>query len=746
MLFRLPYLALLTGALFAFTLSSVDARAEDARQVIVVRVADDTNARIHYAVGDPVALLEIDRPPEGVEATLRQQIGPWCSKIERRGIYGHTITFALFLRDATVEPKLGWGKKPRALRIQFTPQSSAARPKPTEVIGRVAGLGASNIHGYLLPPPPARHPCKKPIDEVQCAHFKRAVEAAQFLAEGKPVDTFERWAFRFRFEAPWTLNLPAYAYTGIVVARLLVHRDMAPEAEAFLSSSDVFAVERLAPYSALILAGIYERTDRHDEAEALLSAIMRDTSDSQLRGHATLALLELQIHAGRFIEAAQLAERLTESNAGDGDTATKSWMLSGEVKIAMGDFEDAEKRFRTAMKKVKDPQLEADIHLRLGDLTLQNRRPHSATQRQYQRARAGDACTKERLELRRLLRNGPRAKHATLEGRVAEIAEHGGCPAVRYEASYALAFVYSALGDDAKALQVLAAARDEKNDTVQAWAVDTAYLEATREIAHRWIERLSRAHEWPTIIELMEGPVGEVRAALDAPTLVQISRAHREMNVDGGYWADLLVHLKRGLDEEDEREVLIELIESYLVAEDTFRADVSIGYFLEQHSDSVDAWRGRHLAAARALLDDRASVALAHLDAVESVTPPGDPMQAGRALRTRALLIAGRFSDAAKSLLAWLDGSPTPTRGVGALTVDVASACLRECSSEEMAQLLKRIETFDGGALLTDRIRVLAKQRGLELGKATAQEGDESVWKRYGEVIAASESLEEIKE
>lgn len=741
----LRHLALF-GAALTLTVSVNEARAANARQVIVVQVGETTNARVIHSPGDPVALLEIDFPPPNVEQALAQQLGEWCAKIERRSIYGHTTTFALFLRDATIVPEVGWSKKPRALRLLFTPLDGPPRPDATEVIGRVAGLGASSIHGYLLPPPPTRHPCTKSGNETQCADFKRAVEAASFLSEGKPVETFERWAFRFRFEEEWTHQLPAYTYTGIVVARLLVNRELAPEAEAFLRAHEVFAVDRLAPYSAMILAGIYAKTDRHDDAVALLTALVRDTADRELRGHATLALLEMQIHAGRFVEAAQLAERLTEKTAGDGDIAAKSWMLAGEVKIAVGDFEGAEARFRTAMKTVRNPQLEADIHLRLGDLTIQNRRPRSATKRQYKRAREGDPCTVARVELRQLLLTGPRAKYATLEERVAQLAEHGECPAVRFEAKYALAYVQSAVGDDRAALDTLVEARKEKNDLVQAWAVDTAYLSATREIVGRWIERLSRADEWPAIIELLAGPIGEVRSMLSAPTLVQISRAHREMNVDGGYWEDLLVHLKRGLDEEEEREVLIELIESYLVAEDTFRADVSIGYFLEQHSDSVDAWRGRHLAAARALLDGRAEVALAHLDAVDSVTPPGDPMQAGLALRTRALLVANRIPDAATMLIAWLDGTPTPTRGVGALTVDVASVCLRECNDTDVARLLKRIEAFEGGALLTDRILVLAKQRGVELGKAPAQEGEVTVWKRYGDVVAASEDLEEIKE
>jgi tetratricopeptide (TPR) repeat protein len=722
------------------------AQAADPRQVIVVKVSPETDARIIHRAGDPVALLEIDHAPDNIVEVLTHQLGDWCSKIERRGIYGHTVTFALFLRDASVFPTVGWGKKPRSLRLQFTPRPKAMRPKATEVVGRMAGFGSSVEHRYLLPPKPRRHPCKKPVFEDHCAHYKRALEAAQFLEEGKPVDTFERWAFRFRFEKPWTRNLPAYAYTGIVVARLLVHRDLAPEAEAFLRSDPVFAVERHIPYTALILAGIYEKTDRRDEAVEILTEMMKTTKERELRGHATLALLELQIHGRRFVEAAQLAEELTADRAGDGDVAAKSWMLSGEVKIAMGAFDAAETCFRNAMKTVRDRQLEADIHLRLGDLALQNHRARSVARRQYERASKGDECTVKRVELRRMLRFGPFAKYATLEDRVAQLVEFGACPAVRFEATYALAFVHSALGNDLEALQTLIAAKEMKSDFVQAWAVDVAYLSATQQVVGRWIERLARAEAWPEIIGLMEGPVGEVRGSLDAPTLVAISRAHRMMNVDGGFWDDLLVQLRRGLDEEVEREALIELIESYLVAEDTFRADVAIGYFIEQHDDSIDGWRGRHLAARRALLGQRADVALAHLDAVESLTPPGDPLQEAKALRTRALLGAGRTSDAASSLLAWLDGTPTPTQGVGALTVDVTSACLRECNDEQVAQLLKRINTFEDGALVTDRIRVLAKQRGVELRDKAAQEGKGSVWKRYGEVIAASEDLEEIKE
>ena len=63
-------------------------------------------------------------------------------------------------------------------------------------------------------------------------------------------------------------------------------------------------------------------------------------------------------------------------------------------------------------------------------------------------------------------------------------------------------------------------------------------------------------------------------------------------------------------------------------------------------------------------------------------------------------------------------------------------------------EVINRIQNLRKQAdfAVTDRIRVLAEQRGVQLGSGDAKEGEGSVWKRYGEVIAASDGLEEIKE
>lgn len=732
------------NALFALVCSSSDADAANARQVIVVRATPETKAQLVHEPGDTIALLVVEHPPPKIAQILGSQLGEWCTKVERRNITNDTHTFALALRDETTVPEIAWGKRPRALRIRFTPKKKSTRPDPADVIGHVPGLQASTVGGLPLPPLPERHPCQVPVDAKSCAHFRRAIEAAQFLDEGRSVDTFERWAFQFHGGPQWTNHLPAYAYVALIVSRVLVQRDLVPEAELVLTKRDALRIPAIAPYAALTLAAVYDRSSRPKEAETLLSTLIDKVVDPKLRSRATLELLSTYIHIERFDDAAALAARLTETNSETGDVAAEALLLSAEVRMAVQDLEGARELFRRAAKSVADPNLAATIHLRLGDLVLRTNGKNAVIRRHYERAERGAPCTQERLALRRLLRHGPTAPRVTLASHVEAIAREGGCVAVRVEATYADAFLRSLAGDDDAAIGLLERARAANlRDRGETWAVDAAYLSAIRTLTEIWVGRLVRSEDWPGVVELFETRLAPMRAVLNAETLVALSRAHRALGIDVGLFTELLVALRSGLPKKIERDVLLELSESFLVAEDEFRADVSTAYYLEKHEDDPDVWKGRHLAARVALRQQQPDLALAHLDAAAARTPRGDALQESRYLRVRALTAKKDPTAAASTLLEWLDGTPTPSDVAGALAVGVTSDCLRDCSVEIVAQLLKRIESFEGGALLSERMQVLAKQRGIELKGSEAQEGErEGVWKRLDDALATSNEAE----
>lgn len=732
-------LSVITTALIATTVVSSTVEATEPRQVIIARVGESTSASLVHDRGDDVALLRVENAPADLAEILEKQSGEWCTRIERRTLIGNVQTFALYLVDSKVIPTVDLTARTRTLRLKFTTRRYPFPPRPVDALGRISGLGTSELTGVAIPPAPTRTPCGRGKNAVHCAHFGRAKKIADLLTDGRDLDVHERWAFRFLEEKPWRFEMPAYAYTSLVAARVLVARGLFPEAERMLTGRDVLRTETWAPYSALARADAQHGLGNGEESERILSALLSTVDDPAIRTHAMLAALRTSAEARRYVDAAARVEVLPEARTQNGDPTARAWLLAAEVALALGDSEAAYARLQNARREAKDKALLAAIHLRLGDASLGPAGSPALVSKHYRRASRGRGCTRERVALRRMVRRGTRGPDDELVRDLGLMSRRGGCFAVRTEAAYALAFVHSALGNDDEAIRTILALRDPQSRGLsEAWALEAAVDDALRQLIDKYITRTWRAADWARAVSLLEGPLSVHRAELSPQTMIMLSEAHRALDVDGGLADDLLTLVKKNEQPALQPELLLELAQAYLAAGDDFRGEVTLRFVMQTHGETEAAWRAHHLAARLELDRNDPESAATHLDAVEETTPGGDPRRTLQRLRIETSLALNQATVATQTFLDWVDGAPT-TEVVGdALTVGVTSACLRDCSTELLERLLNRIGTFDGGALLTDRIRVRARERGITSLPEREGESKGGVWERYEQAIAAS--------
>lgn len=175
---------------------------------------------------------------------------------------------------------------------------------------------------------------------------------------------------------------------------------------------------------------------------------------------------------------------------------------------------------------------------------------------------------------------------------------------------------------------------------------------------------------------LYETNVAEKRALdlLDGPTLVHVARAYIESGAPQSGSTVLTLRLSRGVSKSARMSITRTLIETYLQAEDGYRADLVLDYF-EKTFGAEAQWEVALNRAELALLDGRPQATLKLIRDLK--TPAGDPEQRQLELTARAHLALEEPFPAAEAHLAALN-LPIPAEPERPEDlVRVLSACAR---------------------------------------------------------------------
>ena len=718
-----------------------------ALQLIVLGAKKNTKAEISLVPGDTVAHLTITNAPAGLIEKLRQQIGPIVHRVERIGEAAGKLQIALYLNKSSVVPRLRkLGKRRRAFALTFWPSAKPPPVQPKLLIGRVPDTPPRPPWPIPIPKSPRRTPCTRfpkvgrllgmlrdqsppsmaaisrfaeTITDPQCQDFLMAHAAAHELTRDRAPDLISRWAYKFSNQDRWTAYGYAYSFTALVAASVLLRSDFGPEAEILLATDRIKKSRRLMPYRGLLMADLLVKSDPSTSIR-LLRALTSAENPDDIRTAAVARLLDLTPTPDASATRALLDDYVPK--------ATKSSALYNEVALRAGELAFSIDAYRRAKSyfaiPAKSPSRRVFGHaeLRLGDLAVALDRKPSVALKHYHRVDQRELCLAAMVRLRKSLLD-PNDREV-VEKTMLDMIAKSECQGQELEARYAMAelsrlrdhFGYAlGLVDDAEQLHERRKGSKE------------AFERLGARIADEGLDRMNRNRNWVALLDFYKQFLRERPDRL-APSSV---RAIAEVLGRAGLHTEaaelLRATLKRDLPGEDVESLTLDLARSYLAAKKTYLTEVVLDFFQGVKSQSKRLWQ-INLVRAELLLRQRNGVAaLDALNAADKSTPSGDPRARHALLKAEAEFYLGRADAAADSLLTSLQGEwqpPLETRGVA---VNVMSLCARECSKTKLERLLKAIQNKGRGDLVSDRIRYLSANRGID---SSDKLGDESVWKR----------------
>lgn len=641
------------GAVVVLTSSVVGAApSEVSEQIVVVRLPSaQSKAEISHRRGDAVAVLEVTRPPANLLATLAGQTGRFFRGVDRRGVMGDRAVVALELSSDAVEIALRRIDETPAIILTFGPIRNPRHPDHRALFGAIPGLFEPGRLPLPLPGEPDDAPCPGHIandrlawsvpaadaserlglvSDRECGHYLIAQLAAEAINAGRSLEPFERWAFHFDAWRVWPEHRRAFSVVALVVAGVLSRSGYYPEAEVVLGASDLFAARSLQHYQAVGLAHLGLVRGRDEDIKDLVEALLETQAPEDVKALAGLVAMLSETLRGSTSNALSMARStwasLDDPEAFGGPLSA----FAGEVALAGRDGATAKTWFTRAAES-RHPRARRAGQLRLADFAAQAGRFRRA-KRILARVRPETPCDEALVELREKVMSLGEADAVLrlLENTVKEPS----CPAELREARFALAQTYVQVGLPELAIPLAWTLESELPVEYRSIYTPLPMLErAFREAA----ARLARHERWQDLTLLYEGHVAEKAAMelLDGLTLVHIARAYIESGAPQSGSTVLTMRFAKGVSDESRLSVVLSLVNTYLAANDTYRANLVLDYFEKTFGPATRFWlslnRGR-----LAMLNGEPGAALEELEGVE--TPAGDPTFIKLELQARAHL------------------------------------------------------------------------------------------------------------
>jgi hypothetical protein len=731
-------LALSSAALFSFLLAPRAVAEEGpraAKQVVTLPLDAATAVSIDHRLGDGTAILRLERAPRGALGALAAQTGSLFVHSEPLLSSGEALEVGLWLASGLVDVNLRVLPRPRALTLTFTAARELPRPASEALIGWVFGSFALPRPLSVLPQMPGNHPCREralppllaaelasrpaasisrvfaTLSEVSvpdCRTFLTAVLAGRALVEGREVGSFERWAFQLSPSGAWVRFGPAWGYTALVAAKVLLRGQLRPEAEVLLTDRRVVRLEPLAPYLALALAEADLAGGKAKDTEALLEPLSREEQDPRRLGAALLLRAMAAASTRQVAKVAALAEEAL-TRVGPQPWLWPLWSLGGEASLGMDQAKDSRRFFELAAGGARDQDLAA-VKMRLGDLALrlEGEKGRPRARQLYDTVDTDDRCILGMLTLRRRLAAAERTDD--LEVWLEEQSAQPPCPAVRADALFALARSQLASQSDRAALKAIDQARIGEEPP---WGSADVLASLEREIISQGARRRARARDWEGLVAFYEELLDRGSGAIDAGSLLGVARAYRALGALPEATRVLLDLTRRTAPGDDQDEATVLLARTYLDSGDLTRAGMVTRFFFAQRAGSQRRFAMLLLEAERALRARSLDAAEGALRGATKLAAQGSPDGELAALKAELASLRGAADPAAEQLIEALGHAPAPDVDRRGLGVNVTSLCARECSPPVLERLLNVAGAHEGGKLITDRIRHLAAQRGV---------------------------------
>lgn len=662
----------------------------------------------------------------------------------------------------------------------------APSENPCPALPEVGSLIKTVDSGHMLPAEDAQAALAHATEKA-CRAFIASL-IAESLSKGGELDSqVERWAYEMRMADPWPSFPRSFDRARLVAVEILIARDLLPEAEALLIELGRSEDASLAPFLSLSWIKRYIEDRRFGDARGVARKVFEKPIPASANNgrflyalHSARAIAAMR--AGEFSEARAFVQQAiaTLRPFGSPNGGGALWVAGAEAALRLGDRQTSAKFFHRATEFQGDPE-RAFALMRLGDLALAAGTDSSTTAErvtateknpallsrltraarslrpsdpQASIARAQElyrqaldihppAGSRELLELRGLVlaRNAPN-EDALLQ----QFMSTATSTAARVESAYALSRLRLFRGDADGALEILGKAETFDLDHASSHTLDALKTEILDETVYRYV----RHRDWLGLAQRYIDQLAKDQNLLSAQAMQRIAESYYHVGVFEGA-REMLFGLLQGVSIEESlspapprtpdveattlgtlhESVVLTLARSYFGARDFFRTEVVTQYFFSRYPRSPHLWEARLLWAETLLALDRPSDCLAHLDAVRSEMPAGDPSEKAALFRTTALSMLGRHDESAVALVAILGSEGLLWEDVHKVGVEVLSNCASHCEPATLRKVLDRAAAYEDGRLISDQIRFLSALRGMSLPeprRGETRDARSSVW------------------
>lgn len=693
------------------------------KQIVVIKAPEiATRVSLEHVPGDRVARLDVTAPPETILDTLRSQLGTHFIGLRRGFFQDGVLRVHLILSSEAVDIDVQPVAKPRAFAISFTARDDAPPPDKEGFFARVPGLWLPDALPLAFPREPGDAPCpgveaprvlawSEPAEDVEdrftlvqdrvCADYLAGRLAARALADGRPLEPFEAWAFRFDPRFPWPNAPRAFALTLLTVGEVLLRTGYLPEAEVVLTEKGLglasFRIQR-----ALALANLAFQRDAFDEVEPLIApATVLATSD-----RVRVALLELRLRALLSKGDTNAAIEVIEENVGRIEHPTSVdgniFALAGEVALARGEHTRAAQLFRRGARSSAGPARTAS-RIRLGDLAARRGQWKTAVKR-YTRAAPRTECLGAHVKLRR--RIIAQQENRELERTLILAADRPACPSERRMAQYGLTYLYMQTGVPEQAVPLARAWTQATPKALRNADIERSLL---RNAGRAAAERLERHQDWGELVDLWGTELSSIDGT-DDPTKLIVAGAMMKLGLSQPASEILKGLVSKGVADELKDDVAALLAEAYLAMDDDYRASLVQRYFENQLGAGPMIWRIDQVAARISLLRADPEAAVVRMNVAAARTPAGDPEFARRILLVESAVMANRVEEGARELTAALRLPLVPAAKAELVIAVLSEALRREVpAAAELFQVVQRTEP----EMISPRIAWRARRQGI---------------------------------
>ena len=738
--------------------------AEVPDQVLILRSNSTTKLKVLHTEGDLIARLIIYSPPPDALTILRQQVGPFVRKIDHESLEGSRLQLTLRLTTGAVKIRPYRIKAPPSWTVTFTTRKQINFPDRAKLIGQASGLLKIPHYPTLLPAPQRDHPCTGNQDgeailrgpmrhfetelsflelvgdiaEPICRSWASAQLAAAALENQKALDPFNRWAFSFAAETqPWPFFSREFGHASLIAAEILSRSRYIPEAELLLRDGSRYKPSD-APFRAMVLANHLSSLHKHDEAETLYAQLIKEGFEPLILYRASLARTLNALSGGDVLGVMKYVEIATRLLPTYKELPAILWNIGGEAALALGEIRLARKYFKRAARSQGYAQ-QGLATLRLGDLELRAGRRKSALQGWAISQAKGWRCSQQLVHFRRVL---------TLEKDISEVMNYlqsskkfSSCREISVEAGFALVEIYLKRGDLQLALD---AALDLQRLSSTPWGKLSPEHVLLTKIARASAEQHMRHLDPAGLVDFYENRLIEHAHAFDNRTRFLIGQAYADIGVGSRASIELLELLIDQPNIGFKHELLCELGEAFLLANDHYRASLVVRNLKTLNPPPSIRWRFHMLAAEYNRTVSRYETALKHLQLAESKLPPGDRMALANLSKAKVLSALGRTTSASKALKIASSSNRVTTEDLLAPSTSILSECIRNCTRDTLRSTLNRVLARIGRESLTPRLRVNLRRIGLlpqEKQPPDEKDTKEELWTRLAKVEAAAEAL-----